>query len=203
MVTYLYKIRPDYFHGDDDGGHDHDEHYQEPSLDLQATWEDAYNAQDKLLKDIESKSHYGIFTFIDKYYHNWVNEEKGRDAATVQRAMLDILFPRTDSEEIWQEYQTYTWLKLPEDVWQFCRLRYNWAKDQWPNLSDRITTIWTLQEFGLLPDDIDVEMVVAISERNDLRRIEIHTHGPNSEDQPTEKSDLPPTHPESSDTDEE
>ncbi len=64
---------------------------------------------------------------------------------------------------------------------QFSRQRYNWAKDQWPNLSDRITTVWTLQELGLIPDEIDVKTIVAITERNDLAAVEIHTHGPTEE----------------------
>jgi hypothetical protein len=65
--------------------------------------------------------------------------------------MLDRLFPMTPSEQIYREYQHYRWAMQPEPIWQFARERYQWAKDQWPNLSDRITTIWTLQDFGLLP----------------------------------------------------
>ncbi|MEO0561968.1 MAG: hypothetical protein AAF125_07635, partial [Chloroflexota bacterium] len=177
LVASMYKVRPEYLAGNDDGEHQHDR-FPEPSEELEVAYAAAYHAQDELLRTIEDKSHYGIFTFIDKYFHNWVNYEHGRDPATVQRAMLDILFPKTESDEIWAEYQTYQWEKMPEDVWQFCRARYNWAKDQWPNLSDRITTVWTLQELGLIPDEIDIEMVISVSERNDLRKIEIHTHGP-------------------------
>jgi len=182
LVSNMYRVRSDYLEGDDDGAHAH-EHLLEPSVELEEVYQEAYQAQDKLMRDIEEMSHYGIFTFIEKYYHNWVNYEHGRDPATVQRAMLDILFPKTDSDEIWNEYKGYEWVKMPEDVWQFCRLRYNWAKDQWPNLSDRITTVWTLQELGLIPDEVDIQMVIAVSERNDLRRVEIHTHGPENEEE--------------------
>lgn len=189
LVSSLYHVREEYINGGhlDGHGHGHDRS-PEPSLELEAAYQSAYTAQTQLLRDIEEKSHYGIFTFIQKYYHNWVNYEHGRDPATVQKAMINILFPRTDANEIWEEYKGYEWIKMEEPVWQFCRRRYNWAKDQWPNLSDRITTVWTLQELGLISDEIDVEMVVAITERNDVRRIAIHTHGPeeNEERPPVE-----------------
>lgn len=176
LSSYLYKIREEYCVGLHSDGHGHGR-APEPSLELEAIYQEAYSKRDELLRSIEEKSHYGIFTFIDKYYHNWVNLEYGRDADEVQKAMVKILFPRSDSEQIWHEYRGYEWIKMPEDVWQFCRLRYNWAKDQWPNLSDRITTVWTLQELGLLSAKVDVATVVAVTERNDLRRVEIHTHG--------------------------
>ena len=102
--------------------------------------------------------------FINNYHINWVDEEHGRDAAVVQKAMLDILFPLTAHEEIWQEFQAFKPERQPEPIWQFSRRRYLWAKDQWPNLSDRITTIWTLQDFGLLPADIDVQTVIAVAD---------------------------------------
>lgn len=180
LVMHTHNILPEYCYEGSDfvNGHGH-ERFPEPSLDLEHIYKEAYDQKDALLAEVEEKSHYGIFTFIDKYYHNWVNYEHGRDPATVQQAMIQILFPRTPIEKVWQEYQQYEWIKLPEPVWQFCRLRYNWAKDQWPNLSDRITTVWTLQELGLIPDEIDVTTVIAVTERNDeVRKVEIHTHGP-------------------------
>jgi hypothetical protein len=178
VVCHMYKVRPEFFDGGDDGQHVH-ERFPEPSEMLEDVYQEAYQSHEEIRRRIEEMSHYGIFTFIDKYYHNWVNYDHGRDPATVQRAMLDILFPRTDSDEIWEEYQNYDWIKMPEDIWQFCRQRYNWAKDQWPNLSDRITTVWTLQELGLIPDEVDIEMVISVADRNDeLRKVEIRTHGP-------------------------
>ncbi|MEO1441295.1 MAG: hypothetical protein AAFV33_12910 [Chloroflexota bacterium] len=175
VVMYRFRVRPEFCYVND--GHDHGR-LPEPSLDLQTAYNDAYNMGDELLAKVEHYSHYGIFTFIDKYYHNWVNYEHGRDPATVQKAMLQILFPKTDDDEIWEQYQHYEWEKMPEPLWQFARQRYNWAKDQWPNLSDRITTVWTLQELGMIPDELDVSLIIAVTERNDLRKVKIHTHGP-------------------------
>ena len=167
-------------------GHGHHERFEEPSVDLEETYLSAYNMKDYLFDRIEHYSHYGIFTFIEKYHANWINPKGGRDGATVQQAMLDILFPMTSHEEIWEEYQTFKWEKLPEEIWQFCRERYRWAKDQWPNLSDRITTVWTLQDFGLIPEEVDVEMVISVSSDNKLRRIGIHTHAAETEIDPEE-----------------
>ena len=176
LVSYLHNVHPDRFSLA--YGHEQHERYEEPSIELEATYQEAYDMKPQILSDIERYSHYGIFTFIDKYHANWINPEYGRDAATVQQAMLNILFPLTDADDIWQQYQNYRWDKLPESIWQFSRERYRWAKDQWPNLSDRITTIWVLQEHDLLPLDLDVEMLVAVSARNQMKRVEIHTHGP-------------------------
>ena len=102
--------------------------------------------------------------FINNYYINWVGDDHGRDAAVVQKAMLDILFPLTPHEEIWAEFDEFKPINQPEPIWQFSRRRYLWAKDQWPNLSDRITTIWTLQDFGLISPDIDVKTVIAVAD---------------------------------------
>jgi hypothetical protein len=184
LVQYMYDISPEYCHPDAHNDHDPDDHH-EPSSDLEVIYHAAYNQRKEMLKAVEEMSHYGIFTFIEKYYHNWVHEKYGRDAAAVQRVMIKILFPRTDTEQVWQEYQGYEWIKMPEDIWQFCRLRYNWAKDQWPNLSDRVTTVWTLQELGLIPDDVDIHMVIAVTERNDVRAVDIHidsVHNPDGGD---------------------
>ncbi|NDJ61279.1 MAG: hypothetical protein GYB67_09150 [Chloroflexi bacterium] len=186
LVCYMHNLRPEYF---EQNGHEHSDRVPEPSEQLEQIYQGVHAQRDKIIGDIEYYSHYGIFTYIDKYYHNWVNYEHGRDPATVQKAMLNTLFPLTDKDEIWKQYKHYQWVKLPEPIWQFCRLRYQWAKAQWPNLSDRITTVWTLQDLGLIPDEVDVTMVVSVSaQRNDLRKVELHTHGPeeNIEPAPTD-----------------
>ncbi len=179
LVSYLRSVKPQYFNLD--YGHEHHERYEEPSQEIEATYQSAYNERSELLNEIEHYSHYGIFTFIEKYHANWINSQRGRDEATVQQAMLDILFPLTGHDEIWQQYSEFNWERLPESIWQFSRERYRWAKDQWPNLSDRITTIWTLQDFGLIPEEVDVEMLVAVTADNRMKRVEIHTHGPDDD----------------------
>ncbi len=178
LATHIYGLDADAFElqrmeaeYDDDIAH-------EPSVDLEATYHRYFDARDDIMARIESYSHYGIFTFIDKYYANWVNEEHGRDAADVQRAMISLLFPLTDDDLIVAQFQHYVWEKQPEEVWQFCRERYSWAKDQWPNLSGRLTTVWTLQELGLIPDELDIKTIISVNARNDLREVKIHTHGP-------------------------
>ncbi|RMD53130.1 MAG: hypothetical protein D6835_01325 [Candidatus Thermofonsia bacterium] len=160
LVCYLYNIDPGLFVEEQH----HHERIEEPNLDLQATYQKAYSQKRQILRRVEDYSHYGIFTFIHNYHVNWVDPDKGRPESVVQRAMLDILFPLTDSNEIWEEYRSFEPTRQPEPIWQFARRRYLWAKDQWPNLSDRITTIWTLQDFGLLPKDVKVETTVAIAE---------------------------------------
>ena len=109
--------------------------------------------------------------------------------------MISLLFPMTDDEAVWDQYQDYVWEKQPEAIWQFCRQRYSWAKDQWPNLSGRLTTIWTLQEMGLIPDEIDITTVISVNSRNDLREVRIHTHGPDEEieEQAVQEEDEPPS----------
>ncbi|MAU09227.1 MAG: hypothetical protein CL607_05350 [Anaerolineaceae bacterium] len=176
LVSYTHGVKPDLFHFNDQD-HEHD-HVEEPSIELEEVYQDAHATRNELLKHIERYSHYGIFTFIDKYHMNWLNPETGRDEKVVQRAMLDILFPRTDPDLIWQEYQTYRWEKVPEAVWQFCRERYRWAKDQWPNLSDRITTVWVLQDYGLVPEGVDVDMQIIVDDSHqEVKTVHIHTQG--------------------------
>ena len=178
LVTYVYCLDKDAFElqrmeaeYDDDIAH-------EPSKELDDTYFKTFNARDEIIAKIESYSHYGIFTFIDKYYANWVNEEHGRNGADVQRSMISLLFPLTDDDLIFEQFQQYKWEQQPEEIWQFCRERYSWAKDQWPNLSGRLTTVWTLQELGLIPDEVDIKTIISVNARNDLREIKIHTHGP-------------------------
>lgn len=173
LVSYLYNVDLALF--EEEGEHEHDR-IEEPNVDLQATYEMAYNQKAHLARHIEHYSHIGIFTFIHNYHLNWVASEHGRDETAVQRAMLDILFPLTDNDEIWGEYCAFEPEHLPEPIWQFTRRRYLWAKDQWPNLSDRITTIWTLQDFGLISKDIDVEMVVSVAGGRQFRTVKIGTH---------------------------
>ncbi len=145
--------------------HEHNEHIEEPSQDLEDCFQVAWNSRDELLASIEHYSHYGIFTFIDKYSHNWAGV--GRDETMVQQTMVRALFPRTSEAEIWQEFQNFGWEAQPEAVWQFARQRYIWAKDQWPNISGHVTTLWTLEDLGLL-DQISPELVQKARETRPL-----------------------------------
>ncbi len=172
LVAYLYGVDLALFQD----VHDHHDKIEEPSDALQATYDAAHNDQEGLLRRIEDYSHYGIFTFIHNFHINWVDPEHGRDVQVVQQAFLDMLFPQTPHDEIWEEYQNFTPQHQPEEIWQFCRERYAWAKDQWPNLSDRITTIWTLQDLGLLSKDINVETVMRISGGQRRMMVKIPTH---------------------------
>jgi hypothetical protein len=160
LICYLYNIEPELFRTRHD---DHHERVEEPNLHLEATYQTAYNQREKILQDVEYYSHFGIFTFIHNYHMNWVDKDHGRDETVVIRAMLNLLFPLTDDDQMWAEYCDHEPRQVPEQVWQFCRARYRWAKNQWPNLSDRITTIWTLQDFGLLSKDIEVQIAVSVS----------------------------------------
>ncbi|MDQ7036270.1 MAG: hypothetical protein Q9P01_15995 [Anaerolineae bacterium] len=107
LISHLHSVQAKYFNLS--YGHDHHERFEEPSTDLEKTYQDAYNMREQLLDDIEHYSHYGIFTFIDKYHANWVNAKVGRDSATVQQAMLDILFPMTARDDIWEEFSNFEW----------------------------------------------------------------------------------------------
>jgi len=170
---YLFNIDSTLF-GEEGHSEDH-EHIEEPNLELEAIYQQAYNLKDQIERRIEDYSHVGIFMFIKNYYLNWVSEESGRDKSEVQQAMLDVLFPLTHHNEIWREFTTFTPEHYPEPIWQFSRQRYRWAKAQWPNLSDRITTVWTLQDFGLLPKELDVRMVISVADGRKFRQIKIHT----------------------------
>ena len=81
--------------------------------------------------------------------------------------MIRALFPRTPEEQIWQEFRSFNWDKQPESVWQFSRQRYIWAKDQWPNVSGNVTTLWTLEDLGLL-DKVNPELVQQLREARPL-----------------------------------
>lgn len=159
LICHLYTLPPALFKPEE-----HHERIEEPSIELEETYRAAFEQRERILRDVENYSHFGIFTFVRNYYINWVSEEHGRDAAVVQKAMLSILFPQTDAKLIYAEFQTFEPQILPEAIWQFSRQRYLWAKDQWPNLSDRITTIWTLQDFGLISKDINVDTIIAVAD---------------------------------------
>ena len=171
LVCYLYNIDHKLFELHDD----HHERIEEPSLELEETYAAALNERDQILKQVETYSHYGIFMFIYNYSINWIDPEKGRDDTIVQRAMLDILFPLTDHGEIWEEFCAFKPQYYPEPIWQFSRRRYVWAKDQWPNLSGRVTTIWTLQDFGLISKDINIDTVISVADGKQKMRVRIPT----------------------------
>ena len=65
----------------------------------------------------------------------------------------------------------------PEEIWQFSRMRYIWAKDQWPNLSGRVTTIWTLQDFGLLSSELDFKTVISVANGRQYQVVNVHMSG--------------------------
>jgi hypothetical protein len=172
LVSYIYNVDPQLFNTS--GLDDHHERIEEPNLDLEATYRTAYETKTQVARRIEDYSHFGIFMFIRNYHLNWVAAEHGRDAEAVQQAMLDILFPMTPHEVIWKEYCAFKPEHYPEPVWQFSRQRYLWAKDQWPNLSDRITTVWTLQDFGLLPKEVDIRTIISVAGGKQYKIVNIH-----------------------------
>jgi hypothetical protein len=161
LISHTYDILPVTWEETEEAHH-HGERFEEPSERLEKAYWDAYNLHDEVLGTIEHYSHYGIFTFIDKYSHNWIGPN--RDERAVQREMIRALFPQTPLEAVWDEFQNFNWDKQPEAVWQFARQRYIWAKDQWPNISGRITTLWTLDDLGLLEgaNQAMIEEVMAI-----------------------------------------
>jgi len=169
LVCYLYNLDPHLLEPQDD----HHERIEEPSLELEKAFEAAYAEKEEILRRIESYSHYGIFMFIHNYSVNWIDPDKGRDETVVQRAMLDILFPLTDHHEIWEEFCEFEPQFFPEPIWQFSRRRYLWAKDQWPNLSGRVTTIWTLQDFDLISKDIDIHTIISVADGKQKMRVKI------------------------------
>lgn len=186
LICYLYDLDPDLFHA----GDVHHDDMEEPSSDLQETYQNAYAQRDKILEDVEHYSHFGIFTFIHNYHINWVSDEMGRDATIVTKAMLNILFPQTDHAVIWKEFCSFKAQTFPEPIWQFSRRRYLWAKDQWPNLSDRITTIWTLQDFGLLPKDISVETIIAVADGKKQILVKIPSNPKEANDEDMQKETI-------------
>ncbi len=154
LISYTHDILPITWEETREA-HYHGERFEEPSLRLEEAYWEACGKENEIMATVEHFSHYGIFTFVNKYCHNWVSDN--RDIEAVQREMLKVLFPRTRLDTVWIEFQSYQWTHQPEEVWQFVRKRYQWAKDQWPNLSGRVTTIWTLQDLGII--DISGELV--------------------------------------------
>ena len=154
--------------------HHHGERIEQPCIEQEQCYKDAYAMKDEIVQTVEHYSHYGIFTFIDKYSHNWVSDI--RDLSTVQKTMIKALFPRTSADQIWAEFNTFRWQQQPEEVWQFSRERYHWAKNQWPNISTHVTTIWTLQDIGIdvTPDVFERvtqprPIPTSMQERNEIR----------------------------------
>jgi hypothetical protein len=170
-VLAKFNVGPERISQHHANGHDR---IEEPNSALEQTYKDAFRQRANIARRIEDYSHFGIFMFIHNYHLNWVSPEHGRDAAAVQKAMLDILFPLTDHDEIWSEYCAFEPQYQPEPIWQFSRRRYLWAKDQWPNLSDRITTIWTLQDFDLVPKDIDIRTIISVASGKQYKLVNIH-----------------------------
>ncbi len=190
MVSFLYNIDESHFEHKHD---DHDDHIEEPSQELQETYENALKLESEMAEQIEWYSRVGIFTFINNYHLNWITQDNtNRKAEDVQRAMVNILFPAVEHDEIWEAFNNYKPDRIPEPVWQFCRERYHWAKDQWPNLSDRITTIWTLQDFGLIDKNIDINTVVSVADNRAQHFVKVTTKsGDNAtDDEKISKEDL-------------
>ncbi len=189
LARYLYNLDPHLLPSD--GHHNGQLRIEEPNEELEAAYRQAYGQREQIARRIEDYSHFGIFMFIHNYHRNWVAPEHGREASDVQKAMLDILFPLTSHDDIWAEYRAFKPEFQPEPVWQFSRQRYLWAKDQWPNLSDRITTIWTLQDFGLLSRDINVQTIISVADGRQFRSVRITTN-PDDDEKTAEKDVLDP-----------
>ena len=179
LVSYLYNIDHGLFNQNEE--HEDYERIEEPNIKLEETYQLAYSQREEIIEHIEHYSHFGIFMFIRNYHVNWVAPEYGRYAADVQQAMVDVLFPQEDHDSIWAEYCAFQPTRQPEPIWQFCRRRYLWAKAQWPNLSGRITTIWTLQDFDLIPKNIDVRMVITVADGKQFRHVKVHSGEANDE----------------------
>ncbi len=129
----------------------HSEQVEPGNLPLQEAFQRATEMREELLETIEQFSHFGVFTYVNNYSFNWVSEE--RDVETVQRAMIQMLFRRSDFEQIWAEFSSYQIQRQPEEIWQFARQRYQWAKEQWPNIGSRLITIWALNDLGIVEKD--------------------------------------------------
>ncbi|MFT5196180.1 MAG: hypothetical protein ACI9EW_000551 [Cellvibrionaceae bacterium] len=172
MVSYLYNIDEIHFEHEHN---EHDHHIEEPSEELQETYQAARDLESEIADKIEWYSRFGTFIFINAYHLNWISDENDRTAEDVQRAMVNILFPAVEHDEIWEAFKSFEFEQIPEPIWQFSRERYHWAKDQWPNLSDRITTIWTLQDFGLIDKDIDIVTVVSVAEKARRNFVQVTT----------------------------
>jgi len=171
LISATYKISPSLWHENGHGHHD-EEHFPEPTESLERVYQAAYRQRSSIIATIEAYSHYGIFTFVKRYARNWSSDV--RDESVVEYNMLSILFQQSNYNEILAEYKDYHWAEQPEAIWQFSRQRYAWAKNQWVNLSDRITTIWTLQDVGLLPKELNAEAIMKqIGEAQNIKPNEV------------------------------
>ncbi|NDJ33794.1 MAG: APC family permease [Chloroflexi bacterium] len=160
LICYTHGINPEQWKVGLNGEH---ETLPEPTLELQEIFQAAHAQREGILATIEHYSHVGIFAFIDKFHRNWVNER--RSPQDVQRAMIRLLFTNNTFAKVWGEWEAYQHEILPEEIWQFSRERYHWAKDQWPNLSDRVTTVWTLQDLNLLEEMDTEKILIALGEQ--------------------------------------
>ncbi len=149
LICHLYDILPSNW-GETHEAITHGDPIEPGNLPLQAAFKDAIAKRQELLKRIEDYSHFGIFTYVNNYSFNWVSEE--RDIETVQRAMIKLLFHRSEFTEIWGDFANYQIIQQPEEIWQFARQRYQWAKEQWPNIGSRLITIWALQDLGIIQE---------------------------------------------------
>jgi hypothetical protein len=156
LVSHTHSIPSSYWQPKN--GHHEEDHFPEPTESLERVYQAAFHQYESIMATIEAHSHYGIFTFVKKYAHNWASEN--RPISAVESYMLRVLFPNTPYPEVMEEYNDFHWREQPEEVWQFSRQRYVWAKNQWVNLSDRVTTIWTLQDVGLLPAEINADDII-------------------------------------------
>lgn len=53
----------------------------------------------------------------------------------------------------------------------------------------RITTIWTLQDFGLIPQELDIKTVISVADGRHYKLVKIHT-GATGEELEVEKETL-------------
>ncbi|MCY4008539.1 MAG: hypothetical protein OXF22_02155 [Anaerolineaceae bacterium] len=154
LICHVYDVLPDKWKETHEALL-HSEQVEPGNIPLQEAFQKATEMKEELLETIEQFSHFGIFTYVNNYSFNWVSEE--RDVDTVQRAMIHMLFRRSDFDEIWAEFNNYQIQRQPEEIWQFARQRYQWAKEQWPNIANRLTTIWALNDLGII--DRDEELI--------------------------------------------
>ena len=76
MISFLYNIDEVHFEHEHD---EHDHHIEEPSQELQETYEQALGLEDEIAEKIEWYSRVGIFTFINNYHLNWISDESHQD----------------------------------------------------------------------------------------------------------------------------
>ena len=159
LICHVYDILPEIWN---ETHHSllHNEHVEPGNSQLHKAFQEATEKRDELLETVEQFSHFGIFTYVNNYSLNWVTEQ--RDVEMVQRAMLQMLFRRSIFEDVWSEFESYRIQQQPEEIWQFSRQRYQWAKEQWPNIGSRLITIWALNDLGIVEkDDALIQRILA------------------------------------------